>query len=48
MSIINECKQIVDAYKLTNGPIFVYILTPCYGGLVYVNYTNKLDNHIEV
>jgi len=42
MSVINECKKIVDEYKLANGPINLYILTPCYGGLVYVNYTNKL------
>ena len=35
-------KKLIDEYKLANGPIQIHILTPCYGGLVYVNYTNRI------
>jgi hypothetical protein len=42
MSIINEIKKYALIYKP-----FVYILTPCFGGVNYVNYTISLINTIN-
>jgi len=41
-------KKLIDEYKLVNGPIQIHILTPCYGGLVYVNYTNRIILTYEI
>jgi hypothetical protein len=38
----------INTHIETHGPIQLYILTPCYGGICYVNYTTCLINSMKI
>ena len=38
----------INTYIEVNGPIQLFILTPCYGGVCYVNYTTCLINTMKI
>lgn len=46
--ILEHYKAKINHYITEKGPIYLFILTPCYGGICHVSFTISLINTLEV